>query len=675
MIKKLFKTTIIRMMMACFVLVLVACGGGNETTSTPAYTITWEVNGTIVETDSNVEEGTMPNYDGTIPVKNDVQYEFTFSGWTPELTAVTQNQKYTAVFTQGEIKEYTITWKDADNTVLETTEVAYGAVPKYTLPSDTIEWDYTGWTPSLVAVTGDVVYTAVRELQEYTITWKDVDNTVLGTTEVAYGAVPKYTLPSDTIEWDYTGWTPSLVAVTGDVTYTAVREKKEYTITWQDADNSILGTTTVVYGTMPTYNLPEDTERWDYTEWTPSVVTATGNATYTAVREDKKYKINNQVLVDNDNLNITIINVYEDDIFGFTVSIYYENKTSNKELMFALGDTVVNGYLINSLWVDSLAAGEKATDTIYVSSSDLNQLGIVWVDKIEMYIRVYDNDGWLADDLINTKYVLYPTGLSENDVVSPDRPISSNEVTLVDDEYLTFIIIDTYVDNIWGYTLKVYLENKTTDKEIMYSLNDIIINGYKINALWAKSLPSETKALSEIQLSSTDMEASGITTVDKIEIYTRIYDNNDWFADEFINDKFTIYPTGLSEGEIVSPSRPSNETEYIVFDNEEVTFIIIETYDDRIWGYSVKIYLENKTDKELMFTWDDVSVNGYSIDPYWATTLMPRSKSVDSISFFESDFEENNIKVVNEIGFTLRIYDTNDWLAEDLVNDIFSYNP
>ena len=28
-----------------------------------------------------------------------------------------------------------------------------------------------------------------------------------------------------------------------------------------------------------------------------------------------------------------------------------------------------------------------------------------------------------------------------------------------------------------------------------------------------------------------------------------------------------------------------------------------------------------------------------------------------------------------QIGFTLRIYDTNDWLAEDLVNDIFSYNP
>jgi len=541
MLRKIFKGIIVPTMLVCFVLVLAACSGGSETISTPTYTIAWEVNGTVVETDSNVKEGIMPNYDGTKPVKTDIQYEYTFTGWTPELTNVTQNQKYTAIFVQGEIKEYTITWKDTDDSILGTTTVAYGAMPTYNLPEDTDQWDYTGWTPSVESATGTVTYKALRELQKYTITWKNADNTVLGTQEVDYGTFPSRILPGDTIEWDYTGWTPNLVAVTENSTFTAVRKLQEYTITWKDADDSILGTTTVTYGAMPTYNLPEDTDQWDYTGWTPVLVAATGVKTYTAVRDDIRFKIDNEVIIDNEDLNITIIETYEDDI--------------------------------------------------------------------------------------------------------------------------------------WGYSLKVYLENKTSDKELRFRFDDVIVNGYVISAYFSYSLPAGTKAIKTVSLSSSDLEESGITSVDKIELYIRVYDSNDWSADDLVDNRYIIYPTGLSEEDIVSPERPSSDTEYILIDNEFVTFIIIETYEDSIWGYSLKIYLENKTDSELMFTWDDVSVNDFIIDPYWATTLMPNSKYISSISFSESDFEESNIEIVEKIVFKLKIYDSNDWMADDLVNSIYTYRP
>ena len=389
--------------------------------------------------------------------------------------------------------------------------------------------------------------------------------------------------------------------------------------------------------------------------------------------EENDSQIINQVIVDNDMMKITILEAYEDSIWGYTLKIYHENK-SDMKLMFALEDVIVNGYVISALWANSLPAGAKATETINLSSSDMEDSGITSVDKIDLYMRVYDYDDWMANDLINDIYTIYPTGLTEEEIISPERPSSDNEYILVDNEDLTFIIIETYEDSIWGYSLKVYLENKT-NSELMFALDDVLVNGYVISSLWANSVHAGVKDIDEISLSSLDMEDSGLTSVDKVDLYMRVYDYNDWMADDLINDIYTIYPTRLTEEEIISPERPSSDNEYLVVDNEDFKFIIIETYDDSIWGYSLKVYLENNTDSILMFTWEDVLVNDFAIDPFWAKELVPNSKAVISISFFESDFEENGIEIVDKIDFILKIYDSMDWMADDLINSSFIYRP
>lgn len=58
------------------------------------YTVTWKNGDEVLETDENVFAGTVPTYDGATPVKEGC----TFIGWSPEVTAVTGNITYTAVF-------------------------------------------------------------------------------------------------------------------------------------------------------------------------------------------------------------------------------------------------------------------------------------------------------------------------------------------------------------------------------------------------------------------------------------------------------------------------------------------------------------------------------------------------------------------------------------------------
>lgn len=75
-------------------------GGNNPPVTEDSYTITWNNwNGTTLETDNNVEKGTMPTYDGVTPTRpDDTEYTYTWSGWDPEVVPATTNQTYTATY-------------------------------------------------------------------------------------------------------------------------------------------------------------------------------------------------------------------------------------------------------------------------------------------------------------------------------------------------------------------------------------------------------------------------------------------------------------------------------------------------------------------------------------------------------------------------------------------------
>ena len=253
--------------------------------------------------------------------------------------------------------------------------------------------------------------------------------------------------------------------------------------------------------------------------------------------------------------------------------------------------------------------------------------------------------------------------------------VIDNQV-LVDNENITITIVEAEEDLFWGFNLKIFVENKTSDTTLMFVLDTAVVNGYEYPAFWAESVEFGKKSNSEITFFSSTLEELGITSLDKIDLYFRVYDYDDWMADDLLEEKYTLYPTGLSDSEIVSPPRPTSENEYVVIDNEFLTFIIIDTYMDDIWGYTLRVYIENKTsDVEMMFTWDDVSVNDYMIDPFWAISLIPGAKTISEISFDEEDLEDNGITEVLEIEFNLRAYDYDYFLEDDIVDAVFTYNP
>jgi len=134
-------------------------------------------------------------------------------------------------------------------------------------------------------------------------------------------------------------------------------------------------------------------------------------------------------------------------------------------------------------------------------------------------------------------------------------------------------------------------------------------------------------------------------------------------------------PAGSSSSTQGGTKPSGTSKEQVLVEDENITVKVTGTQEDSLWGYTVKVYLENNTDKELMFSVDDVSVNGFMCDPFWASTVSAGKKANEKITFSEAAFAENGIEAVEEITFTLHVYDSNDLSADSLLKKTFTVNP
>lgn len=203
----------------------------------------------------------------------------------------------------NEVKKYTITFLDDDQTELSVIKVKKGEMPVYDkeepTKARTAQYTYTfsGWSPELVEATADATYTATyaSTVNKYTVKFMNGDNE-LQSEQLDYGTMPVYKgeePAKDSTEskvYTFNGWDKEVVTVTEDVTYSATfkEDARKYTIKFMNGETE-LQSEEVAYGVVPTYKgeLPtkqgEGEAVYNFECWDKEVVTVTGDATYTAL--------------------------------------------------------------------------------------------------------------------------------------------------------------------------------------------------------------------------------------------------------------------------------------------------------------------------------------------------------------------------------------------------------
>ena len=235
-----------------------------------------------------------------------------------------------------------------------------------------------------------------------------------------------------------------------------------------------------------------------------------------------------------------------------------------------------------------------------------------------------------------------------------DADITIDEQVLIDQNNIIITAKEYVSDSIWGDGVKVLLENNS-EKDVAVSCNALIVNDYMITDLFVSEIAAGKKANDTIYLSSSELEAAGIDTVGKIEIYFHIYDPSSY--ETILNSDCVTIQTSEYVNMDITPNDVGTELY-----NEGGIRIVGKTVDENsFWGTAVLLYCENESGGNVGISVDDMSVNGFMLNPFFSTTVYDGKKSIEDITIFSSDLEENGIESIEEVELKFHIYDADTY--------------
>lgn len=205
-----------------------------------SYTVTFMDGKTVLKTEK-VQHGSaatapeVPEKDGK-----------TFKGWDKPFDNVTSDLTINAVY---DVDTFTVTFKDGEK-VLETQTVEYEAAataPDTARLSPPEGMHFAEWDKDFSKVTEDIEVSAVYELNEYTVIFKNGETT-LKTEMVKHGFAATPPNVFDTATKKFVRWDKSFDNVTSDIIVNAKWETKKFTLTFINFDGTTVYTEEVEYG-------------------------------------------------------------------------------------------------------------------------------------------------------------------------------------------------------------------------------------------------------------------------------------------------------------------------------------------------------------------------------------------------------------------------------------------
>lgn len=243
--------------------------------------------------------------------------------------------------------------------------------------------------------------------------------------------------------------------------------------------------------------------------------------------------ISETVLLDNSGIVIKAVEMIEDSIWGPCVKLYIENN-SDKNVSIYCDAVIVNDYMIYDLFSASVAAGKKTNADLNLSSASLKAAGIDNIGKIEVYFRISD------DTTYDTIYRSDCITLQTSDFASMDVTPNDAGVEILNQDGVRVVAKYVEEDTFWGKSILLYLENNT-QRNITVSVDNLSINGYMTTPLFSSTIYSGKKAINDISLLSTELEANGITSVDDVELSFHVFDEDTY--DDIINTEAISFST------------------------------------------------------------------------------------------------------------------------------------
>ena len=241
--------------------------------------------------------------------------------------------------------------------------------------------------------------------------------------------------------------------------------------------------------------------------------------------ENADVTIEEQVLYDANDIKITATGL-DDSWYGTELKLLIENNSS-QDITVQARNANVNGYMVTTSMSADVAAGKKANDSLTFETTSLKDCGIETMATMEFYFVIIDSKSF--EDIYNTDVITINTSAADGYTQTYD---DSGEVIA---EVNGIKIVSKGLseeDSFWGPGLVVYIENNS-DQDITIQARDVSINGFMVEPSMSEDIVAGRRAITAVQFFDTDLEDNGIETINDLELYFTIFNQESW--DEIAN--------------------------------------------------------------------------------------------------------------------------------------------
>ena len=123
--------------------------------------------------------------------------------------------------------------------------------------------------------------------------------------------------------------------------------------------------------------------------------------------------------------------------------------------------------------------------------------------------------------------------------------------------------------------------------------------------------------------------------------------------------------TETTQPEINVSPEVKEETSLVIWDSDGIKVTCYELTHTSFYGAELRLLVENTTDKTVVVTSQECSINGYMVNGIFSEKISSNKKVWSNLRISRSDMEEMNIIDVDTIEFRIYSYNADTW--EDIL--------
>ena len=232
--------------------------------------------------------------------------------------------------------------------------------------------------------------------------------------------------------------------------------------------------------------------------------------------------------------------------------------------------------------------------------------------------------------------------------------VTIEEQVLIDKGGIVVTAKEYVADKIWGDGIKLLIENNS-DRTVTLSGEALIVNNYMISDLFVSEIAPGKKSNEVMYLSASQLREVGIDTVGQVEMYFRVYDSATYDT-IFKSDCLTIQTS-----EYANMDTTPNDIGTELYNKGGIRIVGKAVDEDSFWGTAILLYCENTSGKNVGISVEEMSINGFMMNPLFSTTIYNGKMSIDDITIFSSELEKNGVEAIEEVELKFHIYNADSY--------------